>query len=148
MTRRPSGPFSSGPFPSGPFPFPVPLQTPDGHPATGVFPAGGTVVGVYRFVLTRQWVCLTLIALALIPAMIKLGFWQYHRHEHRVAQNELIASNLAAKPVPMTEVTSPATRSRAPTTGVPSPPPGRTTPRTRSSSGCAPTTTTRSASTS
>lgn len=67
-------------------------------------------MGVYRFVLTRQWVCLTLIALALIPAMIKLGFWQYHRHEHRVAQNELIASNLTAKPVPMTEVTSPGHR--------------------------------------
>ncbi|WP_037636277.1 SURF1 family protein [Streptomyces katrae] len=65
---------------------------------------------MYRFVLTRQWVCLTLVALALIPAMIKLGFWQYHRHEHRVAQNELIASNLSAKPVPMTEVTSPGHR--------------------------------------
>ncbi|MFE9630156.1 SURF1 family protein [Streptomyces sp. NPDC006463] len=62
---------------------------------------------MYRFVLTRQWVCLTLIALVLIPAMIKLGFWQFHRHEHRVAQNELIAANLTAKPAPVTEVTSP-----------------------------------------
>ncbi|MER6518737.1 MULTISPECIES: SURF1 family protein [unclassified Streptomyces] len=62
---------------------------------------------MYRFVLTRQWVCLTLIALALIPAMIKLGFWQFHRHEHRVAQNELIARNLYGKPVPVTELTSP-----------------------------------------
>ncbi|WP_329387125.1 SURF1 family protein [Streptomyces sp. NBC_01351] len=62
---------------------------------------------MYRFVLTRQWVCLTLVALALIPAMIKLGFWQYHRHVHRVAQNELIDANLRAKPVPVTEVTSP-----------------------------------------
>lgn len=64
-------------------------------------------MGVYRFVLTRQWVCLTLIALVLIPVMIKLGFWQFHRHEHRVAQNQLIAANLSAKPVPMTEATSP-----------------------------------------
>lgn len=64
-------------------------------------------MGVYRFVLTRQWVCLTLVTLALIPAMIKLGFWQFHRHEHRVAQNELIAANLRAKPAPVTEVTSP-----------------------------------------
>ncbi|MDX2394577.1 SURF1 family protein [Streptomyces sp. DK15] len=62
---------------------------------------------MYRFVLTRQWVCLTLVALALIPAMIKLGFWQFHRHEHRVAQNELIARNLYGKPVPMTGLTSP-----------------------------------------
>ncbi len=64
-------------------------------------------MGVYRFVLTRQWVTFTLFALVLIPVMIKLGFWQYHRHEHRVAQNELIASNLRAKPAPVTDVTSP-----------------------------------------
>ncbi len=67
-------------------------------------------MGVYRFVLTRQWVCLTLIALVLIPVMIKLGFWQYHRHERRVAQNQLIEANLRAKPVAMTEVTSPGHR--------------------------------------
>lgn len=82
-------------------------MAPDGHPAARALAAGGTVVGVYRFVLTRQWVCLTLIGLVLIPAMIKLGFWQFHRHEHRVAQNELIAANLSAKPVPVTEVTAP-----------------------------------------
>ncbi|MFA7767138.1 SURF1 family protein [Streptomyces sp. NPDC048723] len=65
---------------------------------------------MYRFVLTRQWVFLTLMALALIPAMIELGFWQYHRHEHRVTQNQLIEANLRAKPVPMTEITSPGHR--------------------------------------
>ncbi|MEW2415819.1 SURF1 family protein [Streptomyces sp. NPDC046866] len=65
---------------------------------------------MYRFVLTRQWVTLTLVALVLIPVMVRLGFWQYHRHEHRVAQNELIASNLRAKPAPVAEVTSPGHR--------------------------------------
>nr|WP_240979464.1 SURF1 family protein [Streptomyces sp. HNM0574] len=50
--------------------------------------------------LTRQWVCLTLLGLVLIPVMIKLGFWQLHRHEARVAHNELISSSLAADPVP------------------------------------------------
>ncbi|MER7760064.1 SURF1 family protein [Streptomyces sp. NPDC097619] len=62
---------------------------------------------MYRFVLTRQWVCLTLLALLLIPAMTKLGFWQFHRHEHRVAQNSLIANSLESAPVPVTELTSP-----------------------------------------
>ncbi|MFI5621073.1 SURF1 family protein [Streptomyces sp. NPDC051567] len=62
---------------------------------------------MYRFVLTRQWVCLTLVALALVPAMIELGFWQFHRHEHRVAQNRLIAANLEAEPAPVTALTSP-----------------------------------------
>ncbi|MEU8620875.1 SURF1 family protein [Streptomyces sp. NPDC048623] len=62
---------------------------------------------MYRFLLSRQWVILTLVALVLIPVMIELGFWQFHRHEHRVAQNALIADNLVAKPVPVESVTSP-----------------------------------------
>lgn len=63
--------------------------------------------GVYRFLLSRQWVILTLVALVLIPVMIELGFWQFHRHERRVAQNTLIADNLEARPVPVEELTSP-----------------------------------------
>ncbi|WP_078867912.1 SURF1 family protein [Streptomyces sp. NRRL F-5727] len=62
---------------------------------------------MYRFLLSRQWVILTLIALVLIPVMIELGFWQFHRHERRVAQNTLIADNLKARPVPVEELTSP-----------------------------------------
>ncbi|AJT67930.1 SURF1 family cytochrome oxidase biogenesis protein [Streptomyces chattanoogensis] len=62
---------------------------------------------MYRFLLSRQWVILTLVGLVLIPVMIKLGFWQLHRHEHKVAQNTLIADNLAARPVPVTELTAP-----------------------------------------
>lgn len=63
--------------------------------------------GVYRFLLTRQWVILTLIGLVLIPTMIELGFWQLHRHEHRVAQNAEISKALDAKPVPAERLTSP-----------------------------------------
>ncbi|GAA3171562.1 MULTISPECIES: SURF1 family protein [Streptomyces] len=62
---------------------------------------------MYRFLLSRQWVILTLVGLVLIPVMIKLGFWQFHRHEHRVAQNQLIDRSLHAKAVPVTELTSP-----------------------------------------
>ncbi|MGI5399866.1 SURF1 family protein [Streptomyces sp. CA-135486] len=62
---------------------------------------------MYRFLLSRQWVILTLIGLVLIPTMIELGFWQLHRHQHRVAQNTLIAENLRAKPVPVTGLASP-----------------------------------------
>ncbi|MFF4605682.1 SURF1 family protein [Streptomyces sp. NPDC001339] len=62
---------------------------------------------MYRFLLSRQWVILTLVGLVLIPVMIKLGFWQLHRHEHRVAQNALIAANLDARPVPVTELAAP-----------------------------------------
>lgn len=73
-----------------------------GHPATELYGRG-----VYRFLLSRQWVILTLVSLVLIPVMVELGYWQLHRHERRVAQNELIADNLAARPVPVTELTSP-----------------------------------------
>ncbi|KIF70475.1 membrane protein [Streptomyces sp. AcH 505] len=62
---------------------------------------------MYRFLLSRQWVTLTLLALVLIPVMIKLGFWQLHRHESKVAQNTLIADNLQAKPLPVQDLTSP-----------------------------------------
>ncbi|MFE2357340.1 SURF1 family protein [Streptomyces parvulus] len=65
---------------------------------------------MYRFLLSRQWVILTLVALALIPTMIELGFWQLHRHEHRVALNKVIADSLAARPVPAESMTSPGAR--------------------------------------
>ncbi|MEE1941528.1 SURF1 family protein [Streptomyces sp. TRM 70361] len=57
--------------------------------------------------LSRQWVILALVALLLIPAMVRLGFWQWNRHEERVARNELIAASLAADPVPVDELTAP-----------------------------------------
>lgn len=62
---------------------------------------------MYRFLLSRQWVILTLIGLVLVPTMIELGFWQLHRHERRVAQNALIERNLEAEPVPVADLTSP-----------------------------------------
>lgn len=74
---------------------------------------------MYRFLLTRQWVILALLVLAMIPTMVELGFWQLHRHEHRVEQNALITRNLEAAPVSVTRLTSPGTLSRAPTTGAP-----------------------------
>ncbi|GAA2081380.1 SURF1 family protein [Streptomyces albiaxialis] len=60
---------------------------------------------MYRFLLSRQWVILTLLALVLIPVMIKLGFWQLHRHEARVARNDEVAASLSAPTVPVTELT-------------------------------------------
>lgn len=72
------------------------------HPMTQLYRHG-----VYRFLLTRQWLILALLALVMIPTMIELGFWQLHRHEHKVAQNALISHNLKAKPVPVAALTSP-----------------------------------------
>jgi len=61
----------------------------------------------YRFLLSRQWVIITLVALLLIPVMVRLGFWQFHRHEDRVARNELIAASLSAAPVPVERLAAP-----------------------------------------
>jgi cytochrome oxidase assembly protein ShyY1 len=61
---------------------------------------------VYRFLMTRQWVILTLIALLLIPTMIRLGIWQMHRYEMRTARNDLVSHALHADPVPVERVTT------------------------------------------
>ncbi|WP_202515877.1 SURF1 family protein [Streptomyces sp. SID161] len=61
----------------------------------------------YRFLLSRQWVILTLVAIALIPTMIRLGFWQQHRYEERTARNDLVSAALHAEPVPVERLTSP-----------------------------------------
>ncbi|MEU3844508.1 SURF1 family protein [Streptomyces sp. NPDC028635] len=62
---------------------------------------------MYRFLLTRQWVILTVVAIALIPTMIRLGFWQMHRYEERSARNALVSAALDSKPVPVERLTSP-----------------------------------------
>lgn len=62
---------------------------------------------MYRFLLSRQWVILTLVALLLIPTMIRLGIWQMHRYELRTARNQLVSDALSATPVPVEKLTSP-----------------------------------------
>ncbi|MFI8188234.1 SURF1 family protein [Streptomyces sp. NPDC085946] len=62
---------------------------------------------MYRFLLSRQWVIITLVALLLIPTMIRLGIWQMHRYDERTARNQLVSDALAADPVPVERLTSP-----------------------------------------
>lgn len=62
---------------------------------------------MYRFLLSWQWLIITLVAVVLIPVMIELGFWQLHRHEHKVAQNQRISRAVRADPVPVERLTSP-----------------------------------------
>ncbi|WSX10579.1 SURF1 family protein [Streptomyces sp. NBC_00988] len=63
--------------------------------------------GVYRFLMSRQWVILALITLLLIPTMIRLGIWQMHRYEMRSARNQLVTNALHAKPVPVETISAP-----------------------------------------
>ncbi|WP_301554744.1 SURF1 family protein [Streptomyces sp. P3] len=61
---------------------------------------------MYRFLLSRQWVILTLVSLLLIPTMIRLGFWQMHRYEERTARNQLVSDALSADAVPVERLTA------------------------------------------
>ncbi|MFB7945282.1 SURF1 family protein [Kitasatospora phosalacinea] len=62
---------------------------------------------MYRFLLSLRWAVIVLVAAVLVPTMIKLGFWQYHRHEARVARNDLVARNLGSTPVAFDSLSSP-----------------------------------------
>ncbi len=62
---------------------------------------------MYRFLLTRQWVILTIAGLLLMPAMVELGLWQMHRHESEQTNNARMAHALAAPAVPLERLTRP-----------------------------------------
>ncbi|MFJ1754257.1 SURF1 family protein [Kitasatospora sp. NPDC088134] len=62
---------------------------------------------MYRFLLSARWAGVLLVALVLIPTMVRLGFWQYHRHEARVARNDLVARNLGSPAVAFDGLSSP-----------------------------------------
>ncbi|WP_424636670.1 SURF1 family protein [Embleya sp. AB8] len=59
---------------------------------------------MYRFLLTPRWIVMALLVVVLIPIMVELGFWQLHRHENKVAHNDLISTNIKRKPVPAEEL--------------------------------------------
>ena len=73
-----------------------------GRPATELYRRG-----VYRFLLTRQWVILTLLGLLVMPVMVELGVWQMHRHESEDATNARTAHALAVPSVPLEQLTAP-----------------------------------------
>jgi cytochrome oxidase assembly protein ShyY1 len=60
--------------------------------------------GDYRFLLSRRWLGLLLVALLVSAACVLLGRWQWHRLEHRRAANHLVTSNVEARPVPPTDL--------------------------------------------
>jgi cytochrome oxidase assembly protein ShyY1 len=55
---------------------------------------------VYRFLLTRRWLGLLLVALCVASACVFLGRWQIHRLEYKMSRNHLVSGNAAAAPVP------------------------------------------------
>ncbi|WP_145905409.1 SURF1 family protein [Kitasatospora viridis] len=60
-----------------------------------------------RVLLSRRWVVLTLVFFAIIPAMVLLGRWQYHRYEATNRQNTATNAAMQAPPVAMDTVSHP-----------------------------------------
>ncbi|MDP9393894.1 MAG: SURF1 family protein [Actinomycetota bacterium] len=59
---------------------------------------------MYRFVLQPRWLAGHLFVLAVMIACVQLGQWQWHRHEQRSAHDAQLSANLAADPVPLSEL--------------------------------------------
>ncbi|CAB4339974.1 MAG: hypothetical protein F2839_04675 [Actinobacteria bacterium] len=62
---------------------------------------------MYRFLLTKQWLVLTLICLILVPSFYELSQWQWRRLELRREFNTAITSNQAKPPREIAELLDP-----------------------------------------
>lgn len=60
--------------------------------------------GVYRFLLSRRWVGLFAVAVALAVGCVLLGTWQWNRRDDRLARNDLVVQNYDREPVALTQV--------------------------------------------
>lgn len=61
---------------------------------------------MYRFLLTRRWVALLVVAVVVAAVCARLGVWQLHRLDERAAENAVVERNLGGPPVPVTAVTA------------------------------------------
>jgi cytochrome oxidase assembly protein ShyY1 len=57
-----------------------------------------------RFLLSRRWLAFFLVVALAAWGAYALGQWQFHRLHDRKADNRLVAHNLAAPPVPLSEL--------------------------------------------
>ncbi|CAA9401408.1 MAG: Cytochrome oxidase biogenesis protein Surf1, facilitates heme A insertion [uncultured Nocardioides sp.] len=60
-----------------------------------------------RFLLSRRWVLLLVVVVALAGVAWRLGEWQFDRREDRLARNATIERNESSAPVPVTDVLAP-----------------------------------------
>ena len=58
-----------------------------------------SVAGMLRLLLTRRWVALTLIFIALVLIMYRLGWWQFHRYQETKRNDHRISLAAHAPPV-------------------------------------------------
>ncbi|MDQ3105337.1 MAG: SURF1 family protein [Actinomycetota bacterium] len=56
---------------------------------------------MYRFLLTRRWLALAVVAAVLAVVCARLGWWQLERLAERSDDNAVVEANLDASPVPL-----------------------------------------------
>jgi hypothetical protein len=61
---------------------------------------------VYRFLFSRRWISLVLVALLAIPGCVQAALWQLDRLHARQRQNAQVHTNAAATPRPVAQLTS------------------------------------------
>jgi cytochrome oxidase assembly protein ShyY1 len=66
--------------------------------------AAGSLVGVYRFLLTPRWLVAAALTVIASAVMVLLGNWQLHRYQERSAINDRIDAADSAAPVPLTSL--------------------------------------------
>jgi cytochrome oxidase assembly protein ShyY1 len=57
-----------------------------------------------RFLISRRWLLFAVVVAGLAWGASLLGQWQFHRLDERRAENQLVASNLDAAPVPIDDL--------------------------------------------
>ncbi len=67
-------------------------------------PDGRTTVRALALLRERYWVLALLAVVVLSAIFVRLGFWQFHRYESKLARNDLIQTNYDAVPVPLAQV--------------------------------------------
>ena len=60
--------------------------------------------GVFRFLLSRRWIGFTIFVIVLAAGSYRLGLWQWHRLDARLAQNTITAKHLKTTPVALDTV--------------------------------------------
>jgi cytochrome oxidase assembly protein ShyY1 len=79
-------------------------------PASGREGGTGSVDAVLRVLLTRRWIVLTVVFVAMVLVMYRLGLWQFHRYQQTNKDNHRISLAVHAPPVAIETLTRPGAK--------------------------------------
>ena len=62
---------------------------------------------MFRFLLSSRWIGFAIFVVLLAAVCVRLGFWQFERLDHRLAQNKVIAAHFKTPPVELSRALTP-----------------------------------------